>query len=182
MRAKKFLVLAIVIGIIVILGLSFGEKRAMSAYSFISSMEKQNYIIINNLKGDGDSILPERHIEKLEAVDPPLESYTAVNDELTTEFLFQIFPSEEDAIQLVNRYRHRMNLDVTRDQKVGDYNLTNFGSSASNRNGINFDRTYMKDYNDRYFLISRIDNTLLLGSIHEDDNDKISGLFNLIGY
>ncbi len=182
MKAKKFLVLAIIIIIIVIIGLCFGEKSSMSAYSFISSMEKQGYIVINNLIGDGDSILPNRQIEKLEALDPPLESYTAVNDSLTTEFLFQIFPTEDDAIQLVARYKNRKKLDVTREQKVGDYNLKDFGSSTSNRNGINYQRTYMKDYNERYFLISRIDNTLLIGSIHEDDHNDINGLFNIIGY
>ena len=182
MKAKKYLIFLIILIVIIFVGIYLGEKRPMSGYSFFKTMEKNGYIVINNLRGDGDSILPEKKIERLSADHEPLEAYTAVNDALTTELLYQIFPTDEDAIQLVLMYKNNIKLDVTKEQKVGGYNFKDDENRSSNRNGINYQRTYFKDYNDRYFLISRINNTLLIASIHSDDKMSTNRLFNDIGY
>ena len=46
----------------------------------------------------------------------------------------------------------------------------------------NDQRTYIKDFDGRYVLISRIDNTLMIASIHGDDKTDTDILFSEIGY
>jgi len=179
---KPFILFMVFLIIITVLMLYFGEKRPMSGYTFISLMERKGFIVINNLREDSRSLLPERKIDDIAAVHSPIESYTAIDNELRTEMLYQIFPSEDDAILLVNLYKNLNKLDVTNVQKVGGYNIKNEGNSYSNRNGINYQRTFIRDFNDRYFLVSRIDNSLLIASIDSDDLFITNLFFKETGY
>ncbi len=154
----------------------------MTAYTFINLLEKKGFIVIDNLEKDQETLLPERKIENLGAMHIPVESYTAVDTDLKTEFLYEVFQSPDDAMLLVNLYKKNKTVNVTDIQKVGGYNVQNAGNSYSNRNGVNYERTFIRDFEDRYFLISRIENTLLIGSIHNDDAVVANIFFGETGY
>lgn len=182
MNLKKFLIIAVAVIAIIFVVVKFNEKHPMSGDTFVSIMEKNDYRVINNLHVKEDDMLYESRIADVQINRDPMESYSATNLALSTEFVFKIFPTDEDAVKMVTQYDNVKKLDVTRDQKVGDYGVTQSGNSAINRNGDNYQIRYYKEIDDRYFLVSRIGNTILLASIAADDATDVKNMLRSTGY
>jgi len=182
MNLKRFLIIAVAIIAIVFVVLKFTEKHPMSGEKFNSIMNKYGFRVIDNIHIKEEDMLYESRIPAIDFKHDPIESYSSINNSQSSEFKYYIFPSDEDAIYLVNQYRNAKKLDVTRDQKTGDYNYKSLENKTSHRNGDNYQRTYIEEFDDRYFLISRIENTLLLASLHEDDTTETNKLLGEIGY
>ncbi len=182
MSIKRFLILAVIIIVVIMIVLKYSEKRPMSGETFISVMEKQGYQVIDNIHIKETDMLYESRLPSFEVGLDPIEHYSATNISRSTELVYRIYPNEESAVKLFNLVKNNQKLDVTRDQKVGDFGVEKNSKDVSNRSGNNYQRYYAKEFEDRYFLISRIDNTILLASIDSNDSSDINQLLNGIGY
>ncbi|MBR6253781.1 MAG: hypothetical protein IKR04_08225 [Clostridia bacterium] len=182
MNLKRFLIIAVVVIAIIFVAIRCSERHPMSGDTFTKIMEKNDYRVIDNLHVKETDMLYESRIEDLKTDHDPMESYSSTNVSMRTEFVYKIFPTEEDAVRLVTKYDNAKKLDVTRDQRVGDYGVTSSGKDAINRNGDNYQIRYYKEFDDRYFLVSRIGNTILLASIHSDDVSEVKKMLREYGY
>lgn len=182
MTVKKFILLAVIVIVIIFVVTKFSVKKPISGNDFVETMKKYGFEVIDNAHIKDSDMLYESRFQSFEIERDPIEHYSAANLSRSTEFDYKIFPTEESAVKLFTLVENSKKLDVTRDQKVGNFNYQANSKNITNRGGDNYQRYYAQEYNNRYFLISRIENTILLGSIAEEDLDDTNKFLTEIGY
>ena len=96
-----------------------------------------------------------------------------------TEISFKVYKNDEEAINSFVKIENSKVLNVTQ----GDFtSYTKDSTNDIHRVGNYYALYYSKDLEDNYFIVSRINNTLLTAYMESEDIKHLNKLFNSLGY
>ena len=154
----------IFVAILVIAGISVGvviinknlNKEPISAKEFKDIMEDKDFEIVDA-------------ISQFELYDYVEKAYVALEEDYDYQIEFYRLDEEEDAI-----YMYNINKDKFEKQK----------SSASAEKSVSMGNNskYVLKTNDKYKVVSRIENTVIYADVDEKYEDEVKEIFKEMGY
>jgi hypothetical protein len=108
-----------------------------------------------------------------------ISSHMARKYNSNTEISFRVYKNEEEATNSFVKIENSKLLNVAQ----GDFSsYTKDSKDDIHRVGNYYALYYSKDLEDNYFMVSRINNTLLTAYMEQDDIKQLNKLFNSLGY
>ena len=176
-KFKYFIILLIFSAALIVFVTTFNNRTSISTDKFVSIALDTGYQLFDI--NDETS----HYKTKLEYFDnykaPILRTSVVYGDR--TEICFMEFKDQYDAAEIEKRYENSQKLVVYRNtNSVDDY--MNDTKSIKTQKGDNYQRYYTKTLKDEYYLISQIDNTLLVATISIYDIEAFNKMMNKMGY
>jgi len=183
-------VIFVLVMIIVIFGLYriFKDKEPITNETFAQLLSTAGYetLDMGDVSGDWWLFLQEYYNDKnpkilnydigLDVVD---SYYIAKKSSSESEIAYKIYKSDEEAERSFARYKDSRkfktsNLEVEKYYRAGHH--------EKNRTGKNYEMFYTEDIESDFFLVSRINNTLLIAFVEGAESENLNKVFNKSGY
>lgn len=182
-------VVFVIVTIIVVFGLYriFKNKEPMAVEDFALSLSNEGYEIVDrqDISGDWVFILQNYYGNKTPKIldyDMGLELesfYVAKKSSGESEIVYKMYQNEEDAERSFLRYKDSRQFKTSNFEVARCYQAANH---EKNRTGKNYEIYYNSDLENDYFLVSRIENTVLIAYVENIEADNLNKVFNRLGY
>ena len=159
MKKLKLLLLPVICLISLICFTGCGkDKTAISAKEFSEKLEDKDYII-------------QESTSQYSSNEEIIESYIALSEDYSYQIEFIILDSESDASSMYsyNKSRFETERENASSKAHSEVNLANYSK-------------YTLTVNDKYKVLSRIDNTLIYINADSEYKDKIDSVLEDLGY
>ncbi len=183
---KLYAFLAIIFIGVLVFKFCINHRYPVSPETFKEALVDVGYDVYSEIDpSSGDYKYIEFYREnktKIENFDDDLSlvySLTARKIRSNTEVLFKVYRNEQDATTSYIKLENSKNFMVSR----GDFSdYTRDSQNDIHRIGENYALYYIKDLEDNYFMVSRIDNTVLIAYMDASDIKQLNKVFNALGY